>query len=84
MPKYLYKCELCAEMFFAHHLMSENIEKREGCDDDCSLKRLPMFPVNLKKNKKEKKVGEVVNSHIKETKEEIKKQKEKLKKDYKP
>jgi hypothetical protein len=43
-----------------------------------------MFPVNLKKNKKEKKVGEVVNSHIKETKEEIKKQKEKLKEDYKP
>ena len=33
---------------------------------------------------KEKKVGEVVNSHIKEAKEEVEKEKEEMKKDYKP
>ena len=42
MPKYLYKCELCEEMFLAHHLMSENIEKREGW----SLE--PYVPINKK------------------------------------
>jgi hypothetical protein len=66
-------------MFLAHHLMSENIEKREGCDDDCELRRLPLFPVRLNKAKKEKKVGEVVKGFIKDAKEELKNEKKKMK-----
>ena len=85
MPKYLYKCESCQEMFLARHLMSEVVEVCEKCGEKDCLKKLPMFPINLNKNKKEKKVGEVVDSHIKEAKEEIKKEKERMKKEsYKP
>ena len=84
MPKYLYKCESCKEMFLAYHLMGENIEICEKCGNKGSLRRVPSFPVRLNKNKKEKKVGEVVNSHIKEAKEEVEKEKEEMKKDYKP
>ena len=85
MPKYLYHCETCEERFLAHHLMSEKLELRDGCDKTCLLKRLPLFPINLNKNKKEKKVGEVVKQHIKDTKEEVKEEKERLKNmEYKP
>ena len=79
MPKYLYKCGSCEEMFSIHHLMKEVIEVCEKCGEKDCLKKLPLFPVNLQKNKKEKKVGEVVKSHIEETKEELKKEKEKMK-----
>jgi len=85
MPKYLYKCESCEEMFMVRHLMREVIDVCEKCGEKDCLKKLPLFPVNLKKLKKEKKVGEVVKTHIEETKEEVKKEKEKLRlKEYKP
>ncbi len=64
--------------------MSENLERREDCENECKLKKLPLFPVNFNKSKKEKKIGEVVNSHIEETKEDIRKQKEELRKNYNP
>ena len=84
MPKYLYHCESCKERFVAYHLMSEKLEQCEKCGDENSLKKLPLFPINLNKNKKKKKVGEVVEQYIKDTKEEVKEEKEKLKKEYKP
>ena len=77
MPKYLYHCNTCDERFLAFHLMSERLEVCEKCGSKSDLRKLPLFPVRLNKNKKEKKVGEVVKSHIKETKEEITKEKEK-------
>tara|TARA_Y100000034_G_C6743279_1_gene329963 strand:+ start:364 stop:621 length:258 start_codon:yes stop_codon:yes gene_type:complete len=84
MPKYLYKCESCEEMFLVRHLMSEVVETCEKCGSKECLRKLPLFPINLNKIKKEKKVGEVVKSHIEEAREEIKKEKEKMrKKDYK-
>ena len=81
MPKYLYKCELCEEMFLAHHLMSERIEKREGCEENCKLRRLPLFPINIKKtaNQKKTKTGELVKDFIKNTKEDLKNEKKELK-----
>jgi len=69
----------CNEEFSAYHLMSEKLEKREACEKECLLKRVPSFPVNLIKNKKEQKVGEIVKQHIEETKEDLKIEKKKLK-----
>ena len=59
--------------------MSETLEKRKDCENQCLLKRVPSFPINLNKNKKQQKVGDVVKQHIEEAKEEIKKEKKKLK-----
>ena len=84
MPKYLYRCEVCEERFLAYHLMSETLETCEKCGAKACLRKIPLFPVRLNKNRKGKKVGEVVKSHIKETKEEVKKEKEKMRKDYNP
>ena len=85
MPRYMYHCETCDEKFSAYHLMSESLEKREDCENQCLLKRVPSFPANLKKNKIEQKVGEVVKHHIEDAKKELKKDKDKLKKqEYKP
>tara|TARA_Y100000310_G_scaffold223456_1_gene225303 strand:+ start:674 stop:931 length:258 start_codon:yes stop_codon:yes gene_type:complete len=80
MPKYLYRCKTCNEEFSAHHLMSENLEKREGCEKECTLNKVPSFPINLNKKNKEQKVGEFVKQHIKETKEDLKAEKKNLKK----
>ena len=82
MPKYLYHCSACDERFLVFHLMSENLKACEKCGVESNLKKLPFFPVNLNKVKKEKKVGEVVKDHIEEAKEEIKKEKENMRKDY--
>lgn len=79
MPKYFYKCSSCEESFLVRHLMCERIEMCEKCGERDCLKKLPLFPVNLQNKKKKKKVGEIVNSHIEETKEELKKEKEKMK-----
>ena len=59
--------------------MSETLEKREDCEKQCLLKRIPSFPINLNKNKKQQKVGEIVKQHIEDAKEDIKKEKKKLK-----
>ena len=84
MPKYLYKCNSCEEAFLVRHLMCESIEVCEKCGERDCLKKLPLFPVNLQKKTKRKKVGEVVKSHIEETKEELKREKEKMQqKEYK-
>ena len=84
MPKYFYHCESCDKRFTTFHLMSETLERCEECGSEGFLKKLPVFPVNVKNKKGQKKVGEVVKTHIEETKVDIKKQKEELKKDYNP
>ena len=84
MPRYLYECNSCKERLTAYHLMSEKLDVCEKCSHQGLLKRLPLFPVRINKNKKEKKVGEVVKSHIEETREDIKKEKQDLQKEYKP
>ena len=65
--------------------MSENLEKRENCENKCLLKRIPSYPINLNKKKKEQKVGEVVKQHIKEAEDDLKSEKKELtKQEYKP
>ena len=60
MPRYIYECEECHEEFMAFHLISEN------------LHRIPQLTRDMNKIKnKTKKVGQVVDEYIKETKREI-------------
>ena len=82
MPKYAYHCKTCGDDFYAFHLMSEKLEKKEGCKNkkDCSLSKVPSFPINLNKIDRVEKVGDLVKQHIEEAKEDIKREKEKLKK----
>ena len=85
MPKYVYYCETCEEKFSAFHLMSEKLEKRDECDKECILKKVFSSPINLNKNRKQQKTGEVVKQHIKDARQELEKEKETLKKkEYTP
>ena len=85
MPKYAYHCNTCEEDFQAFHLMCEKLEKRSGCDKDCSLKKVPSFPINLNKVNKKQKVGEIVKQHIENAKEDIEEDRKKLREEeYKP
>ncbi len=85
MPKYAYKCSACGEQFEVFHLMSEVLENCEKCGAECSLKKVISYPINVQKNEKKQKVGEVVKQHIEEARQDIKKEKKKMKeKEYKP
>ena len=80
MPKYLYECQTCEERFLVYHLMSETMEVCEKCGAKNCLKKLPLFPVNLQKNKKDwaQKVGDVVKQHIKDAQNDLKQEKKDL------
>ena len=85
MPKYAYKCSACGEQFEVFHLMKEVMEDCEKCGAKCSLKKLPLFPINLNKVDRKQKVGDIVKQHIEEAKKDIKKEKQRLKEqEHKP
>jgi len=78
MPKYLYECDTCEEKFLAYHLMSEILDVCKKCDAKGGLKKLPLFPVNLSKNKKTKKAGDVVKRHIEDAKKDLREEQKEL------
>tara|TARA_Y100000310_G_C20492480_1_gene719934 strand:- start:508 stop:768 length:261 start_codon:yes stop_codon:yes gene_type:complete len=81
MPRYNYYCDSCQTEFEASHSIKEKLEKCELCGADDSLEKLPSIPTILTKNKqgKDKKVGSLVEEHIEENREILKKEKERLK-----
>ena len=82
MPRYTYKCSTCEEEFNAVHSMSDKLEKREDCERECELKKIPSNLTFLKNNVKHEsnhKVGDVVKSSIEELKQDLKDEKRSLK-----
>ena len=77
MPRYTYHCEKCDTIFEYYHSMSEKKSECEACKEQTLLK-VPSFSGNIKKENK-KKAGAVVDNYIEETREEIRKEKDKLK-----
>ena len=83
MPRYCYRCDACEHQFEIVHSIKENLFDCKKCDSKDVLKRVP-FPVRVEK-KGIQKTGDIVNNFIKDTKEEINKEKKDLKKrEYKP
>lgn len=83
MPTYLYRCDKCQKDFEYFHNMSEIKTDCETCNEK-SLLKIPVFNGNIKKETQQK-VGEIVESYIEEVREEIRLEKEKLKKtEFKP
>tara|TARA_R100000664_G_C2687868_1_gene93175 strand:- start:287 stop:547 length:261 start_codon:yes stop_codon:yes gene_type:complete len=85
MPIYTYKCVECEKCFDIKHSMNEKCTKCifEGCSGSV-IKVLGN--ITVKKQKTEtKKIGSVVESHIEEAKQEVKAEKDRMKKvEYKP
>ena len=83
MPRYVYHCEYCDNIFEYYHGMKEKKSQCEVCKQETLLK-LPHFSGTIKKEIKYK-PGSIVDTYIEETREEIKREKEELKKiEYKP
>ena len=75
MPKYTYKCNECEDIFEVVHSMSERLTFCKKCDTIDSLQKIPS---NVSIIKKDKEVGKIVESHIEETKRELKEEKERI------
>tara|TARA_Y100000034_G_scaffold93791_1_gene113567 strand:- start:5458 stop:5709 length:252 start_codon:yes stop_codon:yes gene_type:complete len=78
MPRYTYVCKKCEKTFETTHSMHERLENCNFLDCDGTLKRIP--PIVNKKKVKNDKVGQEVKSFIEKTKNEVKKEKQRLKK----
>ena len=82
MPRYTYKCNECEELFEVTHSMSIKLEDCELCENTKTLTRIPSSTfITTKPNsiKDGKKVGDVVKSHIEESKKELKSEQQRLK-----
>jgi putative FmdB family regulatory protein len=79
MPTYCYHCEKCDEHFEAFHSMKSIETVCQVCQSEGHLVRVPSMPTYLKKNN----AGNIVKQHIEEAKQQIKMDKDRMKREYK-
>lgn len=83
MPRYVYSCSKCNNKFEYFHSISEKKIQCEECKEE-TLFKIPLFSGTIK-TESSKKVGSIVEEYIQQTKEEIKHEKEQIRKlEYKP
>jgi len=80
MPRYIYKCNDCGRQFLVTHSVDEEETICAYCGTEGKLFRVPSMLNTQKKTSKKKKVGNVVDKFIKETKNEIELDKDSLRK----
>ena len=79
MPKYVYECESCEEVFEVRHSMSEKAESCVKCGKSDIKKKITDFTLESKKETHTGNIaGTEVKKFIEETKEEIKGERETL------
>ena len=78
MPIYTYKCSSCNEVFEHFHLMSETLDSCILCGSEDTVEKIPSFLLDSIKKEDIKKIGSVVETHIKQAKEELKQEKKSL------
>jgi len=84
MPKYVYRCLECEQVYEIVHSFGEVIEtcsqlnEYSECATTSKVQRIPQYVNLVKKENKETQVGQVVNDFIEKTKEEIKTYKKEL------
>ena len=69
MPRYVYECQTCQEIFEVTHSIKDRLERCD-CADNGELRRLPSMPIVLNKQSDES-AGKRVRAAIKEAKEEL-------------
>lgn len=77
MPRYVYHCEKCDNTYEYYHGMKEKKTHCESCNEETLLK-IPVFSGKVKKENKQK-IGSIVENYIEETREEIRREKDKFK-----
>lgn len=87
MPRYTYRCDQCEAIIESTHSMKERLTECEKCDGEASLVRVPVSTFvklqDVGALRSPTKVGSLVEEHIREAKEELVKDKIRLRtKDY--
>ena len=82
MPKYTYKCTNCQEIVTRYHSFSERLADCSECGSENTLTRVPSNFLTEKQDDSPLKAGTLVKEYISETREELKKQKENLRRDW--
>jgi len=75
MPKYTYKCNQCEEVSEKVHSMSEKMTDCETCKSKDTLVKIPTL---ITTQYKDSAAGKIVDEHIKEAKEELEAEKQRL------
>jgi putative FmdB family regulatory protein len=78
MPSYVYECSKCSDVTEVFHSMSEDRTDCEACGEQNTLNKIPEVPIYLKSNT----AGKVVKQHIEDAKQQVREDKEQMKKDY--
>lgn len=78
MPRYVYKCAVCSDLFEVRHSIEDRRTDCEKCEAKASLVRVPAGFITFEQRSDPVKVGSVVNSCIEEAKQEVKEEKERL------
>ena len=84
LPKYVYKCLECEEVYEVVHAFSETkfhcseVNKQSECEGLSTLERIPQSINFVKKQKKKVQVGQIVDNFIKDTKKEVEEYKEEM------
>ena len=80
MPRYVYKCDACSGQFEISHGMFFELERCELCNSDYGLFKIPCFNIKATADTtpNKPKPGSVVEKHIKDARDDLKKEKKKL------
>jgi len=78
MPSYVYECSKCSDVTEVFHSMNEEWTDCEACGEQNTLNKIPEVPIYLKSNT----AGKVVKQHIEDAKQQVREDKEQMKKDY--
>tara|TARA_Y100001937_G_C6911354_1_gene237624 strand:+ start:303 stop:551 length:249 start_codon:yes stop_codon:yes gene_type:complete len=78
MPIYVYECMDCLGEWKENHLMSETIEDCFWCMSKNVHRKPSSFSYNNKKQEKQKRVGDLTEQFIENSKDDLKNQKKEL------
>ena len=81
MPKYFYTCASCQSEISFYHSMSEKMTDCTLCGSVATLIKKPSS-FSLNKQKKEKKVGDLVKESIEDFRQDLDQEKEKVKNEF--
>lgn len=76
MPTYIYKCKKCETVFEKIHSMSERLTDCEYCD---TIESLVKVPSSIATHYKNNETGKIVDDYIKEAKQEVEEEKNRMK-----
>ena len=76
MPKYCYKCSVCANEYEIRHSITERLEDCKVCNNEGVLIRIPQLTNIVKKEEQgERETGSLVKEYIEENKKILRQEK---------